>query len=72
MTRIILEKHYGDRIHPQTLKVTKNAYLGMTVVDTKELTPDFLAALKADKDDKQGWKKHHKKLKEHGYDVESA
>lgn len=56
---IVLKKHYaGDK------------YLGMEVVFLKDLTPGYLATVKADKNDKLGWKRHRKVMKEAGYDIE--
>ena len=47
-----------------------NTYLGKIIVDAEDFTVDRIAELKADKDDKKGWKKYRKKLKEHGIDIE--
>jgi len=43
---------------------------GKTVVLVETLTPEFLDKIKKDKDDKMGWKKYHKILKEKGYKIE--
>ena len=42
---------------------------GFISVDIDKLSPEFLDKIKADKCDKIGWKKYHKTLKEHGFDV---
>ena len=57
---IILEEKFNE----------KGKYLGKIVVPIRDLTPEFIAGLKADKDDKQGWKKYRKIMKEQGYDIE--
>ena len=47
-----------------------NTYMGKIVVDSKDLTPEFIAEIKADAEDKQGWKKYRQKMKDAGYDIE--
>lgn len=44
-------------------------YKGKVVVLKETLTPEFLAMIKADKEDKHGWKQHKKVMKEKGYDI---
>ena len=68
MTIIILEKCYGPRLDPRTGKM-KETYLGYIGIPTELLTPELLAALKADKEDKHGWKKYRKVMKDAGYDI---
>lgn len=70
MTVILLEECYGDRLNPRTKKIEKNVYLGKVVCQTEDLTPEFIAELKADKDDKLGWKKYRKIMKDKGYPIE--
>lgn len=48
----------------------KGKYLGKIVIPISDLTPEFLALIRADKDDKMGWKKYRKIVKEHGHDIE--
>lgn len=57
---IVLEKRYHK----------DGRYAGMVCVLKKTLTPQFLAMIRADKDDVHGWKKHRKRMKELGYDLE--
>jgi len=45
-------------------------YMGRIVVYETDLTPVFLDKIKADKDDKMGWKKYRKIMKKAGYDIE--
>jgi len=59
MTDIILEKKFDK----------KGKYLGKIVVYEDDLTPEFIEAIKLDVNDKKGWKKHHQKLREKGYDI---
>ena len=63
MTEIILEKKYDAR----------GKYLGKIVVHTEDLdlNPEFLAKLKADKDDKHGWHKYRQVMKDAGYKIEA-
>lgn len=42
-------------------------YMGKLSVSIKTLTPEFLKKIEDDKDDKMGWKKYKKILKEKGY-----
>ena len=56
---IVLKKHFKD-----------DRYLGMEVVFLKDLTPEYLATVKADTDDKLGWKRHRKVMKEAGFDID--
>lgn len=46
--QIILEKHYNEN----------GVYLGMTVIYDEDLTPEFIAAIKADDLDTMGWRKY--------------
>ena len=48
----------------------KGVYLGKHVVDTAQLTPEYLVKIRADKNDELGWKQHRKVMKEKGYDIE--
>ena len=48
----------------------KGKYLGKIVVHEADLTPEFLDKIKKDKDDKMGWKKYRKIMKDKGYDIE--
>ena len=53
--KIILEEHLNG---------------GFISVDIKDLTPEFIESIKKDKEDKMGWKKYRKLMKEKGYDIE--
>jgi len=56
---VILAKHYDKN----------GKYLGMEAVYKETLTPEFIEALKNDKDNSMGWKKHKKVMKEKGYKI---
>lgn len=58
------------RPDPKDPKKLVNTYMGKKVVDVKSLTPERIAELKADKDDKEGWKKYRKTMKDAGYSIE--
>ncbi len=58
-TDIVLEECFNE----------KGKLLGKIVIPISYLTPEFLAERKADKDDKHGWKKYRKIMKEHGHDI---
>ena len=74
MTEIMLEECWGMRPDPNDHRDGSlvNTYLGKIVIDSEELTPERMSQLKADSADVLGWKKYHLKLKDAGYDVESA
>ena len=72
MIRIILEKCYGPQFDPKTGKWDPNAYLGMIVVDIKDLTPEYLQTLRDDDTDIEGWHKYRRIMKDHGYDLGEA
>lgn len=61
MKEIVLEKCYDE----------KGVYLGKIVINEEELTPDFLKQIKEDKEDKMGWKRYYKVLKDNGIDIEA-
>ncbi len=60
MSTILLEEIFDEN----------GKYLGKVIVGVDDLTPEFIAELKADKDDKKGWKKYRKLMKEKGYDID--
>ena len=60
MTEIVLEECFDE----------KGKFLGKHVISIADLTPEFLAELKADKEDKKGWKKYRKVMKKAGYPIE--
>ena len=62
MKEIILEECFDE----------KGVYLGKIVINQEELTPAFLKCIKEDVEDKQGWKKYHKVLKDNGIDIEAV
>lgn len=79
MTEIILEKHYTQKGKYLGKTVISRDTLLMKV---KDVFPDkldsipsqfhemaFIAWIKTDKDDRLGYKKHHQKLKDEGFDV---
>lgn len=67
---IVLEKCWGMRPDRGDKSKMVNTYLGKIVVDSEDFTPERIADLKDDKQDKQGWKKYRKKLKKHGINIE--
>jgi len=69
MNKIVLEECWDMRPDPNDTEKLVNTYLGMIVANIEDLTPEFLAKLKADKDDKHGWKKYRKLMKDKGYDI---
>ena len=44
-------------------------YLGMHIAYIDDLTPEYLARLKADVSDKEGWKQYRKVMKDAGYNI---
>lgn len=59
---IVLKEHYDK----------DGRYLGKEVVHIEKLTPEFLDKIKGDKEDKMGWKRHRKAMKDHGHDIGDA
>jgi len=62
MKEIVLEECFDE----------KGDYLGKIVVNEEQLTPEFLKKIKEDTDDKLGWKKYHKVLKDKGIDIKAV
>lgn len=58
---IVLRKSYNK----------KGKYMGMSVIPIECLTPTFLGKIRADKDNKMGWKQYRKVMKKAGYPIES-
>jgi len=50
--------------------VLEESEKGKQGIYESDLTTEFLDKIKADKDDKMGWKKYRKVMKEKGYDIE--
>lgn len=75
MVEILLEKVFDKETGKYLGKITidsEDLTKKMKKLHPKELPTDertFIQAIKDDTEDKMGWKKHHKKLKEEGYDV---
>lgn len=49
MTEIVLEECFDE----------KGRYMGKIIIHEADLTPEFINKIKADKDDKMGFKKYH-------------
>jgi hypothetical protein len=62
MKEIVLEECYDE----------KGVYLGKIVINSEELIPELLKRVREDTDDKLGWKKYRKVMKDNGIDVETA
>ena len=62
MKEIVLEECYNEN----------GEYLGKIVINEEELTPELLKRVREDTDDKLGWKKYRKVMKDNGIDVETA
>jgi len=59
MSEIVLEECFDGN----------GKYLGRIVVEVKDLSAEFIGKIKADKEDKMGYKKYKTLLKGKGYDV---